>query len=88
MGNESIDARRKACLDYITAWAEETELKLRRRGVAFTPQERETIDAAKARLAARLQKQDDAFWEEALTPQERLQKIGADLMANVEGRRA
>ena len=88
MGNDSIAARRKECLDYITAWAEETELKLRRRGVAFTPQERETIDAAKARLAARLNKQDDAFWEEPLSPQERLQKIGADLLANVEGSRA
>ena len=88
MGNDSIAARRKECLDYITAWAEETELTLRRRGVAFTPQERETIDAAKARLAARLKKQDDAFWEEPLSPQERLQKIGADLLANVEGSRA
>ena len=83
MGNESIAARRKECLDYITAWAEETELKLRRRGVAFTPQEREKLDAAKARLALRLDKQGDDFWREALSPKARLQKIGADLMESV-----
>ena len=83
MEKENLAARRKECLDYITAWAEETELKLRRRGVAFTPQERETLDAAKARLALRLEKQDEAFWQDDLSPKERLKKIGGDLMESV-----
>ena len=55
---ETIEAQRAECLSLLTVWAEETELKLRRRGVAFTPKEREAMDAAKAKLAMRIKKQD------------------------------
>ena len=39
---ETVAARRDECLSLLTVWAEETEIKLRRRGVVFTPRERES----------------------------------------------
>ena len=85
MEKETIDARRKECLSLLTAWAEETELKLRRRGVAFTPKEREAMDAAKAKLALRIQKQDDGFWAEEMSAKERIDKLGAGLLHDIGG---
>ncbi|MBQ8698000.1 MAG: hypothetical protein IJ521_03245 [Schwartzia sp.] len=83
--SETIAARRAECLALLTAWAEETELKLRRRGVAFTPREREAVDAAKAKIAARIQKQADEFWAEDLTARERLEKLGDGLLQGIGG---
>ena len=83
--NETIAARRDECLSLLTVWAEETELKLRRRGVVFTPREREAVDAAKAKLAARIRKQPDEFWAEDMAAKARLEKLGEGLLAGVGG---
>ncbi|MBR1552575.1 MAG: hypothetical protein IJ631_01020 [Schwartzia sp.] len=85
MDKETIAARRKECLSLLTAWAEETELKLRRKGVAFTPKEREAMDAAKAKLALRVEKQPDAFWAEEMTAKERLGKLSEGLLQSIGG---
>ncbi|MBO4852401.1 MAG: hypothetical protein J5477_02070 [Schwartzia sp.] len=81
----TVEARRAECLSLLTAWTEETELKLRRRGVAFTPKEREAIDAAKAKLAVRIQKQPDEFWAEETTAKARLEKLSAGLLQGIGG---
>ena len=80
-----VEARRAECLSLLTAWTEETELKLRRRGVAFTPKEREAIDAAKAKLAVRIQKQPDDFWAEDMTAKARLEKLSDGLLQGIGG---
>ncbi|MBP5200148.1 MAG: hypothetical protein J6Z82_05820 [Schwartzia sp.] len=80
-----IEAKRAECLSLLTVWAEETEIKLRRKGVAFTPKEREAMDAAKAKLAMRLQKQPDEFWAEDLTAKERINKLSEGLLQGVMG---
>ena len=82
---ESIAARRAECLSLLTVWAEETEIKLRRRGVVFTPREREAVDAAKAKLAARIQKQPDEFWAEDMTAKAYLEKLSEGLLNGVGG---
>ena len=82
---ETIAARRDECLSLLTVWAEETELKLRRRGVVFTPREREAVDAAKAKLAARVKKQPDEFWAEDMAAKERLGKLSEGLLQNIGG---
>ena len=82
---ETIAAKRAECLSLLTVWAEETELKLRRKGVAFTPKEREAMDAAKAKLAVRIQKQPDEFWAEEMTAKERLGKLSEGLLQNIGG---
>ena len=82
---ETIAARRAECLSLLTVWAEETEIKLRRRGVVFTPREREAVDAAKAKLTVRIQKQPDEFWAEEMTAKERLAKLSEGLLQNVGG---
>ncbi|MCR5030343.1 MAG: hypothetical protein K5982_02615 [Selenomonadaceae bacterium] len=81
----AVEARRAECLSLLTAWTEETELKLRRRGVAFTPKEREAIDAAKAKLAVRIQKQPDDFWAEDMTAKARLEKLSDGLLQGIGG---
>ena len=81
----AVEARRAECLSLLTAWTEETELKLRRRGVAFTPKEREAIDAAKAKLAVRIQKQPDEFWAEEMTAKARLEKLSDGLLQGIGG---
>ena len=85
MDQQTIEARRAECLSLLTAWTEETELKLRRRGVAFTPKEREAIDAAKAKLAVRIQKQSDDFWAEDMTAKARLEKLSDGLLQGIGG---
>lgn len=80
---ETIEAQRAECLSLLTVWAEETELKLRRRGVAFTPKEREAMDAAKAKLAMRIKKQPDEFWAEDMAAKERLAKLSEGLLQGV-----
>ena len=82
---ETIEAKRAECLSLLTVWAEETELKLRRKGVAFTPKEREAMDAAKAKLAVRIQKQPEEFWAEEMTAKERLAKLSEGLLQNLGG---
>lgn len=82
---ETIAAKRAECLSLLTVWAEETEIKLRRKGVAFTPKEREAMDAAKAKLAVRIQKQPDEFWAEEMTAKERLGKLSEGLLQNIGG---
>ena len=82
---ETVAARRDECLSLLTVWAEETEIKLRRKGVAFTPKEREAMDAAKAKLAMRIQKQPDEFWAEEMTAKERLGKLSEGLLQNIGG---
>ena len=82
---EIIAAKRAECLSLLTVWAEETEIKLRRKGVAFTPKEREAMDAAKAKLAVRIQKQPDEFWAEEMTAKERLGKLSEGLLQNIGG---
>ena len=82
---ETVAARRDECLSLLTVWAEETELKLRRRGVAFTPKEREAMDAAKAKLAMRIQKQPDEFWAEEMSARERINKLSDGLLQGVGG---
>ncbi len=82
---ETIAAKRAECLSLLTVWAEETEIKLRRKGVAFTPKEREAMDAAKAKLAMRIQKQPDEFWAEEMTAKERLGKLSEGLLQNIGG---
>ena len=82
---ETIEAQRAECLSLLTVWAEETELKLRRRGVAFTPKEREAMDAAKAKLAMRIQKQPDEFWAEEMSARERINKLSDGLLQGVGG---
>ena len=82
---ETIAAKRAECLSLLTVWAEETEIKLRRKGVAFTPKEREVMDAAKAKLAVRIQKQPDEFWAEEMTAKERLGKLSEGLLQNIGG---
>ena len=82
---EIVAARRDECLSLLTVWAEETEIKLRRRGVVFTPRERETVDAAKAKLAVRIRKQPDAFWAEEGSAKERLGKLSEGLLENLGG---
>ena len=67
------------------AWAEETEIKLRRKGIAFTPKEREAMDAAKAKLAMRIQKQPDEFWAEDMTARERINKLSDGLLQGIGG---
>ncbi len=83
MDKETIEARRTECLSLLTAWSEETELALRRRGIAFTPKEREALDAAKARLAMRIRKQPDTFWEEDMSARARLDKLGEGLLQGI-----
>lgn len=83
--SETIAAKRAECLSLLTVWAEETEIKLRRKGVAFTPKEREAMDAAKAKLAVRIQKQPDEFWAEEMTAKERLGKLSEGLLQNIGG---
>ena len=82
---EIVAARRDECLSLLTVWAEETEIKLRRRGVVFTPREREVVDAAKAKLAVRIRKQPDAFWAEEGSAKERLGKLSEGLLENLGG---
>ena len=82
---DTIAAKRAECLSLLTVWAEETEIKLRRKGVAFTPKEREAMDAAKAKLAMRIQKQPDEFWAEEMTAKERLGKLSEGLLQNIGG---
>lgn len=82
---ETIAAKRAECLSLLTVWAEETEIKLRRKGVAFTPKEREAMDAAKAKLAVRIQKQSDEFWAEEMTAKERIGKLSEGLLQNIGG---
>ena len=82
---DTIAAKRAECLSLLTVWAEETEIKLRRKGVAFTPKERETMDAAKAKLAMRIQKQPDEFWAEEMTAKERIGKLSEGLLQNIGG---
>lgn len=82
---ETIAAERAECLSLLTVWAEETELKLRRRGIAFTPREREAMDAAKAKLALRIQKQSDDFWAEEMSAKERLGKLSEGLLQGIGG---
>ena len=82
---ETIAAKRAECLSLLTVWAEETEIKLRRKGVAFTPKEREAMDAAKAKLAMRIQKQPDEFWAEEMTAKERIGKLSEGLLQNIGG---
>ena len=77
---ETIAAQRDECLSLLTVWAEETELKLRRKGIAFTPKEREAMDAAKAKLAMRIKKQPDEFWAEEMSAKERLNKLSEGLL--------
>lgn len=82
---ETVAARRDECLSLLTVWAEEAEIKLRRRGVVFTPREREAVDAAKAKLAVRIRKQPDAFWAEEGSAKERLGKLSEGLLENLGG---
>ena len=82
---EIVAARRDECLSLLTVWAEETEIKLRRRGVVFTPREREAVDAAKAKLALRIQKQPDEFWAEDMTAKARIEKLGEGLLQGIGG---
>ena len=76
----AVEARRAECISLLTGWAEETEIKLRRKGVAFTPKEREAMDAAKAKLALRIQKQPDEFWAEEMTAKARIEKLSEGLL--------
>ena len=85
MDNEKMAVKRDECLALLTAWAEETELKLRRKGIAFTPKEREAMDAAKAKLALRIQKQPDEFWAEDMTAKARIEKLGEGLLQGIGG---
>ncbi len=85
MDNEKMAVKRAECLALLTAWAEETELKLRRKGIAFTPKEREAMDAAKAKLALRIQKQPDEFWAEDMTAKARIEKLGEGLLQGIGG---
>ena len=80
---ETIEALRADCLSLLTVWAEETEIKLRRKGIAFTPKEREAMDAAKAKLAMRVKKQPDEFWAEEMSPKERLNKLSEGLLQGI-----
>ena len=80
---EIVAARRDECLSLLTVWAEETEIKLRRRGVVFTPREREAVDAAKAKLAMRVKKQPDEFWAEEMSAKERLNKLSEGLLQGI-----
>ncbi len=82
---ETVASRRDECLSLLTVWAEETEIKLRQRGVVFTPREREVVDAAKAKLAVRIRKQPDAFWAEEGSAKERLGKLSEGLLENLGG---
>ena len=82
---ETIEALRAECISLLTVWAEETEIKLRRKGIAFTPKEREAMDAAKAKLAVRIRKQPDAFWAEEGSAKERLGKLSEGLLENLGG---
>ncbi len=81
----AVEARRAECISLLTGWAEETEIKLRRKGVAFTPKEREAMDAAKAKLALRIQKQPDEFWAEEMTAKARIEKLSEGLLQGVMG---
>lgn len=81
----AVEARRAECISLLTGWAEETELKLRRKGVAFTPKEREAMDAAKAKLALRIQKQPDEFWAEEMTAKARIEKLSEGLLQGFMG---
>ena len=81
----AVEARRAECISLLTGWAEETELKLRRKGVAFTPKEREAMDAVKAKLALRIQKQPDEFWAEEMTAKARIEKLSEGLLQGVMG---
>ena len=85
MDNEKMAVKRAESLALLTAWAEETELKLRRKGIAFTPKEREAMDAAKAKLALRIQKQPDEFWAEDMTAKARIEKLGEGLLQGIGG---
>ena len=80
---ETIEALRAECLSLLTVWAEETEIKLRRKGIAFTPKEREAMDAAKAKLAMRVKKQPDEFWAEEMSAKERLNKFSEGLLQGI-----
>ena len=80
---ETIEALRAECISLLTVWAEETEIKLRRKGVAFTPKEREAMDAAKAKLAMRVKKQPDEFWAEEMSAKERLNKLSEGLLQGI-----
>ena len=51
----------------------------------LTPKEREAMDAAKAKLAMRIQKQPDEFWAEEMTAKERLGKLSEGLLQNIGG---
>ena len=82
---ETIAAKRAECLSLLTVWAEETEIKLRRRGVVFTPREREAVDAAKAKLAVRIRKQPDEFWAEEMTAKARIEKLSEGLLQGFMG---
>ena len=79
----AVEARRAECISLLTGWAEETEIKLRRKGVAFTPKEREAMDAAKAKLAMRIKKQPDEFWAEDMAAKERLAKLSEGLLQGI-----
>ncbi|MBR5909905.1 MAG: hypothetical protein IKZ66_08060 [Schwartzia sp.] len=81
----AVEARRAECISLLTGWAEETEIKLRRKGVAFTPKEREAMDAAKAKLALRIQKQPDEFWAEEMTAKARIEKLSEGLLQGFMG---
>ncbi len=82
---QTIEEKRAECLSLLTAWTEEAELKLRRRGIAFTPKEREAVDAAKAKLALRIQKQPEEFWAEDITARARLEKLSDGLLQGIGG---
>ena len=81
----AVEARRAEGISLLTGWAEETEIKLRRKGVAFTPKEREAMDAAKAKLALRIQKQPDEFWAEEMSAKARIEKLSEGLLQGVTG---
>ena len=81
----AVEARRAECISLLTGWAEETEIKLRRKGVAFTPKEREAMDAAKAKLALRIQKQPDEFWAEEMSAKARIEKLSEGLLQGFMG---
>ena len=80
---ETIEALRAECISLLTVWAEETEIKLRRKGIAFTPKEREAMDAAKAKLAMRVKKQPDEFWAGEMSAKERLNKLSEGLLQGI-----
>ena len=85
MTRDDIEAKKAECLSLLTAWAEETELSLRKKGVAFSPREREALDAAKARLALRIKKQPDEFWAEDMKARDAIGRLSEGLLPKIGG---